>query len=252
VANALNLEVASHDGESEETMSGNGPKWEQDARKRLNDSLRRFKSPITDLLKRDANEGDTRLLVTDFICDALGYDKYADLTTEYRVRGQYADFGIRIDRTLVAFIEVKRMATPLNKHHLNQVQNYALNEGVQWIFLTNGARWQAYHVTPALPVETDLALDIDLTELTRKDRENLFFLTKESFSRGQIDELWQATRATSALSLGRVLLSERVLNAIRLELRSQTSHRIETEEIEQLLRDKLIRADVLEGLKQAE
>lgn len=229
-------------------MSGNGPKWEQEARKRLTDSLRRFRGPITDLLGRDANEGDTRLLVTDFLCDALGYDKYTELTTEYRVRGQYADFGIRIDRSLVAFIEVKRMATNLNKQHLNQVQNYALNEGVQWIFLTNGARWQAYHVTPALPVETDLALDIDLTELTRKDRDNLFFLTRESFSRGQIDELWQATRATSSISLGKVLFSERVLNAIRLELRAQTSHRIETQEIEQLIREKLIRPDVLESI----
>lgn len=229
-------------------MSGGGPKWEQVARKRLNESLRRFKGPITDLLDRDANEGDTRLLVTDFLCEALGYDKYSDLTTEYRVRGQYADFGIRVDRTLVAFIEVKRIATQLNKQHLNQVQNYALNEGVQWIFLTNGARWQAYHVTPALPVETDLALDIDLMEMSREDRHNLFYLTKESFSRGQIDELWQATRATSAQSLAKGILSERVLNAVRLELRSQTSHRLEPEEIDKLIRDKLIRPEVLAEL----
>jgi hypothetical protein len=35
-----------------------------------------------DLIARNANEGDTRLLVTDFLCDGLGYDKYEDLTTE--------------------------------------------------------------------------------------------------------------------------------------------------------------------------
>jgi hypothetical protein len=58
---------------------------------------------------RDANEGDTRLLVTDFLCDGLGFDKYADLTTEYQVKGEFADYGLRIDRELVAFIEVKEL-----------------------------------------------------------------------------------------------------------------------------------------------
>jgi hypothetical protein len=40
------------------------------------------------LADRDANEGDTRLLVTDFLCDGLGFDKYSDLTTEYQVKGE--------------------------------------------------------------------------------------------------------------------------------------------------------------------
>lgn len=225
------------------------PKWEQDARKRMNDAIRRFRNPINDLITRDANEGDTRLLVTDFLCDALGYDKYSDLTTEYRVRGQYADFGIRLDRKLVAFIEIKRIASTLNKQHLNQVQNYALNEGVEWIILTSGERWQAYHVTPALPVETDLVLDIDLLELSKKDREDLFYLTKESFGRAQINELWQARRATSIESLTKVLFSDRVLDAMRLELRAQTSHRLECEEIQALVQRKLVRPEILEADK---
>lgn len=221
------------------------PKWEQDAKKRLSDGIRKYRNPINDLITRDANEGDTRLLVTDFLCDALGFDKYSDLTTEYRVRGQYADFGVRLDRKLVAFIEVKRIATALNKQHLNQVQNYALNEGVQWIILTNGARWQSYHVTPALPVETDLALDINLLELSKQDRDDLFYLTKESFSRGQIDELWQARKATSAQSLSKILFSDRVLEAMRLELRTQTSHRLDIEDIRALVRNKLVRPEIL-------
>jgi hypothetical protein len=64
------------------------------------------------LVARDANEGDTRLLVTHLLCDGLGFDKYADLTTEYQVKGEFADYGSRIDRDLVAFIEVKRVASP--------------------------------------------------------------------------------------------------------------------------------------------
>lgn len=54
--------------------------------------------------------GDTRLLVTDMLCYGLGYDKFDDLTTEFAVRGEFADYGVRIDKQLVAFIEVKRAA----------------------------------------------------------------------------------------------------------------------------------------------
>ncbi len=94
------------------------------------------------MLARDANEGDTRLVVTDFLSEGLGYDE-SDLTTEYGVKGDFADYGIRIDKELVAFIEVKRIGTKLNTKHLRQVQMYAVNEGVEWMILTNGAEWQA-------------------------------------------------------------------------------------------------------------
>jgi hypothetical protein len=59
------------------------------------------------------------------LCDALGFDKYEDLTTEYQVKGEFADYGIRIDKQLIAFIEVKRCTTALNERHLRQVQMYA-------------------------------------------------------------------------------------------------------------------------------
>jgi hypothetical protein len=80
----------------------------------------------------------------DFPYDGLGFDKYADLTTEYQVKGEFADFGVRIDRELVAFIEVKRVATKLSTRHLRQVEMYAVNEGVEWIILTNGSVWRVY------------------------------------------------------------------------------------------------------------
>src|SRR5436190_18207618 len=128
------------------------PKWETEARDRLKAAIRRFSKPLAELAARDANEGDTRLLVTDFLCDALGYDKYADLTTEYQVKGEFADYGVRIDKELVAFSEVKRVATKLAAKHLRQVEMYAVNEGVEWVILTNGAVWQVYHLSGGLPV----------------------------------------------------------------------------------------------------
>jgi hypothetical protein len=107
------------------------PKWETEARERLKAAVRRFSKPLSDLVARDANEGDTRLLVTDFLCEGFGFDKYTDLTTEYQVKGEFADYGVRLDRELIAFIEVKRVATKLAPKHLRQVEMYAVNKGVE-------------------------------------------------------------------------------------------------------------------------
>jgi hypothetical protein len=219
------------------------PKWEAEARDRLRTAVRRFSKPLADLVARDANEGDTRLLVTDFLCDGLGYDKYADLTTEYQVKGEFADYGLRIDRDLVAFIEVKRIATKLSTKHLRQVEMYAVNEGVEWVILTNGSVWQVYHITGGLPVVIDLALEVDLLgdEPPAHKVGQLFYLTRESLKRRQIDELWKAKRATSPTSLAQVLVSDNVTEAIRKELWRQTGHRVDTAEIVRLLTDTVLR-----------
>jgi hypothetical protein len=223
------------------------PKWELEARDRLKTAIRRFGKPLAELADRDANEGDTRLLVTDFLCDALGYDKYADLTTEYQVKGEFADYGVRIDKELVAFIEVKRVATKLAAKHLRQVEMYAVNEGVEWVILTNGAVWQVYHLTAGLPVVIDLAFEANLLgeETVAQKGNQLFYLTQESLKRRQIDELWRAKRATSPRSLADVLASEVVADAIRKELRRRTGQNVEAKEIIRLLTETVLRPECL-------
>jgi len=221
------------------------PKWETDARERLRTGIKKFSRPLADLLARDANEGDTRLLITDFLCEALGYDKYEDLTTEYQVRGEFADYGVRIDGDLVAFIEVKRVKTKLAAKQLRQVEMYAVNEGVAWAILTNGSEWQVYHLSDRTPIEIILALQVDLLAEggPAHKADQLFYLTREAMKRGQIDELWQARAATSPKSLAKVITSDPVVEAIRKELRRQTGHRVEPEELRQLLGETVMRDD---------
>ena len=224
-----------------------GPKWETAAQERVKAAIKKFNKPLADLLARDANEGDTRLAVTDFLCEGLGYDKFADLTTEYMIRGEYADYGVRIDKELVAFIEVKRISTRLNAKHLRQVQMYAVNEGVEWMILTNGAEWQVYHLTGGLPVVTDIAFTVNLLGdgTPAQKAKALCYLTRESFKRRQIDELWRARKATSPESLGNVLRSEAVVAAVRRELWKQTGHRLEPGDVLALLQDTVLRPECL-------
>jgi hypothetical protein len=211
-------------------------------------AIRRFTKPLVDLLERDANEGDTRLLVTDFLCEGLGYDKYEDLTTEYQVKGEFADYGVRIDRQLIAFIEVKRCTQKLNMRHLRQVQMYAVNEGVEWIILTNGQVWQVYHLTGGLPLIIDLALEVDLLSddsLAHK-ADRLFHLTKEALKRRLLDDLWKAKAATAPKSLAGVLVSDVVVDAVRKELRRRTGYNGDAVELTRALREEVIRVEAVE------
>lgn len=223
------------------------PKWESEARNRIRMAIRRYGKPLSDLIARDANEGDTRLLVTDFLCEGLGYDKYEDLTTEYQVKGEFADYGIRVDKQLAAFIEVKRCTQKLGAKHLRQVQMYAVNEGVEWMVLTNGQVWQVYHLTGGLPVVIDLAVEVDLLDESgpAEKADALFYLSKEAFKRRLIDDLWKARAATAPKSLARVLLTPVILDSVRKELRRQTGHNADEKEIERILQAEVLRPDLL-------
>ena len=225
--------------------AGTAPKWELEARERVKAGIRRFSKPLQDLVARDANEGDTRLLVTDFLEHALGYDKYEELTTEYGVKGEFADYGIRIEKQLVAFVEVKRVATKLAARHLRQIEMYAVNEGVEWMILTNGIDWRAYHLTGGLPVEIDLALDVNvLADGTAAQKANqLFYLSRESLKRRQIDELWKAKRAQSPRSLASVVVSAPVVEVVRRELKRSTGQKVETGDITRLLKETVLRPE---------
>ncbi|HWL60423.1 MAG TPA: hypothetical protein VNQ48_06025 [Microbacteriaceae bacterium] len=226
-----------------------GPKWEAEAKDQIKSALRRFHKPLADLVDRDANEGDTRLLVTDFLCTVLGYDRYADLTTEFAVRGEFADYGIRIDQQLVAFIEVKRAAQDLNARHLRQVETYAVKEGLEWVILTNGRIWQAYNVRAATgqQVVTTLALEVDVLsdEPSAKKVVRLFHLHRSALKRQTIGDLWRQQAATAPQALAEVLQSTAVLDAIRKEVRRRSGYNPDVKDIEAGLRGQVVRPDLL-------
>src|ERR1051326_9441538 len=214
------------------------PKWETTARERMKAALKKFSKPLADLVSRDANEGDTRLLVTDMLCEGFGFDKYSELTTEYRVKGEFADYGIRLERDLIAFLEVKRVATKLAAKHLRQVETYAVNEGVEWVILTSGVVWQVYHITGGLPIVVDLALEVDLLgdDTLAQKANQLYYLSKESLKRRQMDALWQAKRATSPKSLEKELCSDNFLLPIRKELKRTTGQSVREADVRKLLK----------------
>lgn len=229
------------------TREVSSPQWQSRVKERLRTQVKRYQKPLADLRARDANEGDTRLFLTDFISEALGYDKYEDMTTEYAVKSDFADYGLRVDKQLVAFFEAKRATTKLSSKHLRQVQMYGVNEGVEWLILSNGIDWQVYHLSFTQPVEITLVLEADLLsdESVGHKADALFYLTRESMKRRQIDDLWKTKLATSPKSLGATLLSDAVIEAVRKELRRKTTFRLEPKELKALMRETVLRPEAL-------
>ncbi len=73
----------------------------------------------------------------------------------------------------------------------------------------------------------------------------LYYLTKESLKRRQIDALWQAKRATSPKSLAKVLTSDNVVTAIRKELKRATGQSVTDSEVIRLLNATVLRPECL-------
>lgn len=218
------------------------PKWEVAAMAQVRAATERYMKPLEALRARDANEGDTRMVVTDMLCEGLSYDKFKDLTTEYMVKQDFADYGVRIDKQMVAFIEVKRISQKLNERHLRQVLMYAVNEGVEWMVLTNGAVWQAYHLTGGLPVVVDMAFEIDLLGPATLDEkvEMMFLLHKEALKRRRIDEVWRHRAATEPGALLDGILSAPVLDELRKEVRRRSGITTTAQALSEIIRTEIV------------
>jgi predicted type IV restriction endonuclease len=215
------------------------PKWLTDAIADVK-RLRSFAGHAQVMTDRDANETDTRLLVTDVLTEVLGWDKYSDVSTEYQVRGEFADYALRVDGQLFAMIEVKRAAQKLSERHLRQVESYGLREGADWLILTNATVWKVYRLVQQ-PVGTkpEHMFTVDLSNLTKVDYENMLALHKQAVKRGHIEALWTRYSALAPQNLDTVLLSERVINAVRLEVRTANGYSADDDEVRNAVKARL-------------
>jgi len=212
------------------------PKWEENAKARISSAMKKLIKPTLLLKEKDAVEADTRHLVTDILVDVLGYDKYENLTAEFAVKGDFADYGIRIEKQLKAFVEVKRISQKLSPSHLRQVESYALKEGVQWAILTNAQVWQAYFVTPVKGQQSEVTLVFEVDTLDdalkpSSKTELMFLISKEGLSKGRLAEYLLAQNAISPRTLKPILISDDVLFAIRKEIKRKTKHNVDPKDL---------------------
>src|SRR4026208_2218327 len=104
---------------------------------RLVAGIKRFQPILAAAKARDVGESDTVVIVTDMLAEVFGYEKYSEITSEYAIKSTFCDLATKIDGTLQTLIEVKAIGLELKDSHVKQAVDYAANQGVDWVLLTN-------------------------------------------------------------------------------------------------------------------
>jgi hypothetical protein len=220
---------------------------------RLVSGLKRYQPILAAAKARDVGETDTVTIIKDMLADVFGYDKYSELTSEYAIRGTFCDLAVKLDGKLSTLIEVKAIGIDLKEQHVKQAVDYAANQGVDWVLLTNGIRWCVYHVLFTRPIQTELVVDIDFSVLSPRseaDIELLYLWCKEGWQRSALGDFHTQKQALSRFFLGAMVLSDSVLEVIRRELRRVSPDvRIDIDQIRTVLANEVIKREVMEGEK---
>ena len=223
---------------------------------RLTTGLKRFQPVLATAKARDDGEADTVMIVTEMLAAIFGYDKYSEVTAEYAIRGTYCDLATKLEGTLQALIEVKAIGLELKDSYVKQAVDYAANQGVDWVVLTNGMHWRVYNVIFGKPIDQELVIDIDICSLNPKsssDLEALYLFCKEGWIKSVLGDYQLQRQALSRFFLGALVLSDPVLEVIRRELRRVSPLvKIEIDQIKAGLSAEVLKREVIDGEKAAE
>jgi predicted type IV restriction endonuclease len=192
------------------------------------------------------------MIVTDMLGEVFGYDKYHEVTRELCIRNTFCDLATRIEGKFQMLIEVKAIGLELKDSHMKQAVDYAANQGIEWVSLTNGVNWRVFRVIFGKPIDAEIVLDIDLLSASAKnsaDLERLYLLTRESMLKSGLYAYHDHLQATNKFYLAAVVLSEPVLETVRRELRRLSDVKVDVESLRTALLQDVLKREVVEGEK---
>lgn len=223
--------------------------------KKIAEQIQRGLKQFVPVLKaqqaRDVSEADTVTVVKDVLSEVFGYDKYAELTSEHAIRGTFCDLAVQFDGKLQLLIEVKAIGLDLNDRHVKQAIDYAANQGVEWVALTNGVEWVLYRVLFQKPIDKEEIIRLSLLNVNNRnesDLEHLYLFTKSAIQRNALKEFRDKKDATSRFMLAAILLNcEAVQSTIRREVRRVSDILVDASTIDKVLREQVIKREAIEG-----
>ncbi len=223
---------------------------------RLNNGIKRFIPVLQAAKSRDVGEADTVIIVTDILAYILGYDKYSEITSELAIKGTYCDLATKIDGKIQLLIEVKAIGLDLKDNYVRQAIDYASNQGIDWVVLTNGIHWKVFKVQFTKPIDQELILEFDFLALNSKDREhldNLFFLSREGWLKSILNDYHAQKQALSKFFIASLVISESIIDVIRKELKKLSPDvKVDNEQIKSVLINEVLKREVVEGDKAEE
>jgi hypothetical protein len=211
----------------------------------------KFQRVLKGARDRDVNEADTVSIIQDMLAEVFGFEKYLDITSEYAIRGTYCDLAIKMDDKIQYLLEVKAIGLALKAAHLRQALDYGANHGVQWVVMTNGIQWELHRIRFERPIDHDLVSSFDFLELNPRksdDQQKLFLLSKKGLNKSLRENYYERVQSVNRFVIGALVLSPGVVGAIRRELKKLASGiKVDDKEIEQILRNEILKRDVIEG-----
>jgi predicted type IV restriction endonuclease len=220
--------------------------------KRVDENLRKYQNVIAQIKKKDANESDTVTVITDILQDVFGYDKYADITSEYAIRGTYCDLAILDDHRKIRFlVEVKAVSVALNENHIKQALDYGANAGVNWVILTNAEMWMLYKIKFGKPIDKELVSGFNLLTINPKaDKElaALFVVSKDGQEKSVIEDFYSSIQVKNKFIIGALLNSSDVYSLIRKTMRKLFDDvKISEEEIADIMVNDIIKREIIDS-----
>ena len=214
-------------------------------------TISKFQRVLKIARDRDVNEADTVSIVQDILAEVFGFEKYLEITSEYAIRNTYCDLAIKIDDKIQYLLEVKAIGLTLKAAHLQQAINYGANHGVQWVVLTNGIIWELYRIRFERPIDYDLVSPFNFLELNPRkaeDQQKLFLLSKRGLSKSVREDYFERVQSVNRFVIGAIVLNENIIGAIRRDIRKLASGiKVEDKEVEEILRNEVLKRDVIEG-----
>lgn len=227
--------------------------YQDKARERIKSGYGKIRSACKRGKNHNIGEADTRAIVEQTLVELLGYDLHEDITREQMCKGGICDFQLMHEGKPYAIIEVKRLPSNIKEHHAWQARDYAVNEGIEWVLVTNGAEWQAYHLfffkkkgcnpqPDLLPLFTVSFLDTEMKLQERVDL--LYLLSKEAIRHRELDAYRDKLQALSPQELTKRLMREDVMDRIRIGIKNDIGFRIDNDElaerISEIIKDEAI------------
>ncbi len=217
---------------------------------RISTQIKKYQGILNQAKKRDVSEADTVVIINDILSDALGYDKYENVTSESAVRGTFVDLAVVVDNKTRFFVEVKAVNIELKDSHVKQAIDYAANAGVDWVVLTNGLFWRVYKVQFSKPIDKFLACEIDLLESGHKDEDMIACfanLSREGFSKDAMGDFLLEKQITNKFSVAAILTTPTIIEHIRREIRRLSGIRVDEDYLISLLSGEIIKRELVEG-----
>ena len=127
---------------------------------RLQDRIKTHRSYLS------GDETRTRQVLIDPLLQELGWDvSDPDMVElEYRVGQQRADYALISNGQPVAVIEAKRLGRDLEDDEIMQVLNYANRDGIDYMIVTDGDKWEMYEVFKRGTLEERLLMKFQLSQ----------------------------------------------------------------------------------------